>query len=332
MKKLWLPFLVFITVGVSVSAQSAGASGYRVSLGTSLGLLTGKGEEIVYRDKRTKNKLSQLLWEFNALLYAGLDANYTWQKPGADWGVFAGASFKGGFPATAGVMEDRDWMDSNSPGWLTHYSVHDNKTEEALLLDVCFGVSLRIFEKFWLKPAVAYSFMRFSWTANGGSLLYPQSGGGHDYFSPIDVGTYRQAWHIVSGALAFSGEFNRYFDIELSLKLGPSVWFSGEDHHLLRDLVITENLTGGFFIEPGLRVSFKPSETFTLSFSAACRSISGSRGDGKYDFANEPDLVAKNMSGAGYSAWDTGITATYTVGNSGVPQLTIMKRRIFPYR
>jgi outer membrane protease len=285
-----------------------------------LGLLTGTGEEIVYRDKTTTDKASQLLWDFNALLYAGLDARYTWQIADS-WGIFAGASGKFGFPATAGVMEDRDWI-AQYPDWLTHYSVHDNKTEEALLFDANVGVSFSIREIFQIKPSVAYRFMRFSWTAKGGSILYPYDSDGdgtkdgdHIYFtSPIDVGTYEQTWHIVSPMIGFSGQFNQYFDIELSLALSPLLWFFGEDHHILRDLVITEDLTDGFFIEGGLCLSFKPTQRVSLSFQVAYRNISGPRGDGKYDYESEPDLVAKGLSGAGYSAWDVGITAKWNVG------------------
>jgi outer membrane protease len=324
MKKVWLFSLVvvalLVTAGVSVSAQSP-KQGHSFFWGASMGLLTGTGEEIVYRDKSTQDKLSQLLWNFNALLCSGLHARYTWQAE--RWGLFAGASSKIGLPKTAGVMEDRDWVAQDYPDWLTHYSVHDNKTEDALLFDADIGASFTLRNRFQLKIAAAYHFMQFSWTAKGGSLLYPnvdmdgdnKPDGVHLYYpSPIDVVTYEQTWHIVSPVIGFSGAFNQYFSLDLSLALSPLLWFSGKDHHILRDLVITEDLSDGFFFEGGLCLSFKSANNVTFSFSAVYRNISGVRGDGHYDYENDADFVIPDMVGSGYAAWDTGITVKWAIG------------------
>jgi outer membrane protease len=320
---LCLLFPLFFALSPSLSAQSTDEGGHKLSWGFSLGFLSGEGEEIVYWDENTKDKLSQLLWEFNALPYAGLNIDYAWQKPGTEWGVFAEAAFKYGFSAKTGVMEDRDWIVQDYPAFLTHYSVHDNTTNKALLFDGSFGVAFRLFQKYWIKPAVAYHFMNFSWTATGGSILYPPTdtnGDGkpdpngleHVYLSPINVGKYSQTWHIISPAIAFYGEFNRYFSLEISFKLSPLVWFSGKDDHLLRDLVITEELTGGVFTEPALLFSFKPDKTLTLSVAVSRRGIAGTRGDAEYDEDGSAAFTIKNRGGSGYSAWDAGLVAKWT--------------------
>jgi outer membrane protease len=65
--------------------------------------------------------------------------------------------------------------------------------------------------------------MSFSWAASGGSFLYPA--GDHCFEEPTgSTVTYQQSWHIISPALALYGKFNRYFDIELSLKASPFIW------------------------------------------------------------------------------------------------------------
>jgi outer membrane protease len=314
MKKIYLGFWLFFVSGVLVSAQSTGRNGHSLTLGTSIGLLAGEGEEIVYRYDDSDDKLSQLLWPFKPLFYAGVDLHYNWQIPASRWNIFVDGIFKFGFPGETGQMEDRDWADARYADFLTHYSIHDNKTENAMLIDANIGASFTIFEKYMIKTFITYSYMNFSWTASRGSFLYPDSDGGHGYMVvSSDVGTYKQAWNIISPGVSFYGEFNQYFDIELSFKLSPFIWLSAKDEHLVRKLVITDDVYGGFFIEPGLLFSFKPNNFITLSFSFLYRNISGTRGDGEYKQQGQPTLTVENLRGAGYSAFDIGIMTKFNI-------------------
>ncbi|MFP3089931.1 omptin family outer membrane protease [Treponema sp. TIM-1] len=316
MRKIFLCGL-FVVMTLALSAQEIATkwNDHNLFLGASLGLLSGKSDEIVYRNASTKNKLSQLLWDIKPLVYAGIDINYHWQKPENTWSIFANTSFKFGFPGKTGVLEDRDWMASEYPQFLTHYSMHDNKTENAVFIDASAGASFQIFGQFLLKPSISYNVMHFYWEANGGSLLYPDSYGGHGYLRPIDVITYKQTWHIISPGVAFYGEFNRYFNAEIAFKISPLIWCIGEDDHILRDLTITtDNLAIGLFIEPSLLFSFIPNipkDFFTLSLSVLYRNISYVRGDGIYKELGKPARTVKNIMGAGYSAFDVGLTARF---------------------
>jgi outer membrane protease len=161
-KKTYLLLPVFVILGFSVSAQSMGRNSPGLFFETAFGFLNGVSEEIVYRDKKSNAKLSQLLWEMKPLFYAGIGINYHWLKPENSWGIFTGASYKFSFPVKTGVMEDRDWMVDAYPDFLTHYSVHDNKTEETARVDADIGLSFRIAGKYLLKTYVAYNFMHFS--------------------------------------------------------------------------------------------------------------------------------------------------------------------------
>jgi outer membrane protease len=310
MRKMF--FLVLSAImTLALSAQEK-AVNHDLSLGTSIGVLYGQSEEIVFRNNNTKDKLSQLLWDIKPLVYAGVDLDYRWYRPASRWGVFFDVSCKLGFPMQTGVMEDRDWLALDYPQFLTHYSVHDNKTVSAIMADADMGLSFQIFGRFLLKPYLSYGIMYFSWKATGGSFLYPESSGGHVYYTdPIDVITYRQTWHIVSLGLAFYGEFNRYFNAEVAFKGSPLIWCMAVDDHILRNLVITDNLDIGLFIEPRLLFSFVPTDFFTLSLAVQYRNISLVRGDGTYDEEGEPKRITKNMKGVGYSVLDAGIVATF---------------------
>jgi outer membrane protease len=282
-----------------------------LSLGASTGLLYGQAEEIVFKYKNYSNKLSQLLWDEKPLVYAGLDIHYNRKKPAGKWSVFTDALFKFGFPAKTGIMEDRDWQDTRYPNFLTNYSVHDNETEKAVLININAGASFNIFEKILIKPFLSYNYMNFSWAASGGSLLYPGADGGHNYIlSSGNVITYEQVWNIIAAGISFYGAFNRYFDINISVSLSPLIWCTAVDNHILRSLIFTDTLSGGFFIEPGLIFSFTPNDFLSVSLSVAYRNISGTRGDSK---AQSPTttVISKNAGGAGYSVFDAGIIVNY---------------------
>jgi outer membrane protease len=300
----------------SVTVQK---SGLRFSLGVSLGLLYGENNYAIYWDTKNTNRMSELIWDLKPLGFAGVDMDLDWQIPKTRWGIFTGSSFKFGFPAHAGVIEDRDWMgttggtafyNGNHPEWLTHYSASDARVDSALLIDADLGASFRLSPSFLLKAYISYAYMSFSWTATGGSLLYP---GFHGYQDSIDVLALRQSWYIISPALALYGKFNRYFDIELSLKASPFVWSNTEDHHLLyTPLFITIiNAAGGFFIEPKVVFSYTPRDYFSLALSVSYRYMS-----------THGDLIQNNngsfinygkYGGAGYHAFDAALTAQFNV-------------------
>lgn len=323
MKKSPFLFTLMLAMAAVIPAGLfAEAGDITWKIGTGIGVIYGQSEEIVYVDLQSDDYLSQLLWDMKPLVYLGFNMEFDWESRDR-MGYFAEASFKVGLPGITGVMEDRDWVglvggvwNSN---WLTHYSVHDNKTNEAFLLDINAGSFMRFSNSFVFKYFLSYSWMHFLWTASGGSILYPKypnGSEGHGYLlSNDDVISYTQDWHIVSLGASFYAEFNDHFNINLSLKLSPFVSVWAVDDHILRHLVVTDDLEKGLMAEPGLLFSFT-SGFFSLSLSASYRGIIDTRGDAYYDYeppATESDFYDTNGSGAGYSAWDVGLIASFKV-------------------
>lgn len=317
---------IFIFVFSAVVIFNLSAKEHNFSIGVSSGILSGQAQEIVYIDSKSDTKLSELLWNFKSLDYIGLDVKYSWLKPENKRGLFANGSFKYGFSNGTDIMEDRDWVyiENNVAysvyPWLTHYSVHDNNTKSAILIDFNFGMSFLIFNKFLIKPYLSYHYMHFSWTASGGSILYPSwdtNGDGKPdgdhlplFVDYDEIGKYEQIWNIFSPGISFYGEFNRYFDIEIAFEITPLIWCKAIDNHLLRNLVITDSLKGGIFIEPSLLFSYKPKDYFVLSLSLTYKEIKKSRGSSLYKEPSNTYFYI-NGSGAGYTATDIGIIAKY---------------------
>jgi len=320
MKKSFV-FIFFVVMVFNLSAKE-----HNLTVGISSGTLNGQAQEIVYIDSKSDTKLSELLWNFESLGYVGADIKYSWRKPEKILGLFVNGSYKYAYSGDDSVMEDRDWMYIDNAGnayssypWLTHYSTHNNIADPANLIDFNLGMSILIFNKFLLKPYISYHYMHFSWTASGGSILYPvwdippPTATDHHYLNSVKVCTYEQTWNIFSPfGISFYGEFNRYFDIEIALEASPFIWCRTQDNHLLRNLVITEIPSGGVFGDLSLLFSYKPSEHFVLSLSFAYREINRSRGDSLYKEPSSSTLF-KNGGGAGYSAVDVGIILKYKI-------------------
>ena len=299
----------FIAGSIVVMAQNTEKNGHGLSIAASFGLLSGDGEEIVYRDNITKNKLSQLLWKFEPLYYIEAMINYSWKLPSAKLFFFTDTSFKYGVPNNLGLMEDRDWFNANV---LTHYSIHDITTETAILVDANSGVSFLLSEKFSIKPFIFYSFMNLKWSARGGEYWYPPANGGHGYINQdIIAVNYKQIWNIFGIGVSIHYTLNKLFDIGSFLKISPLVWCNTLDNHFLRDLVITDTMFGGFFVEYGFNFSIKITNKLITTVYAGGRYINGTRGYSVYDEEGIQPVLYNNIAGSGYNALNIGITATF---------------------
>jgi len=310
---------IFIFVFSVALIFNLSAKEHDFSFGVDFGSLTGQVQEIVYRNSKTDNKLSELLWNFSPD-YIGLDIRYSWLKPGNVLGIFTNGSFKFGISDGADIMEDKDWLSDNYPNWLTHYSVHDNKVDTLNMMDFNLGMSIVIFQKLLLKPYFSYHYMHFEWSARGGSILYPTVSkdedtgkyyADHYYLKPIKIITYEQTWHAVAPGISIYGEFNRFFDIEIAFEATPFIWCTAIDNHILRDLVITDKLTGGLLFETNILFSYKPTDHFVLSFSVVIRETEKTRGNSKYEEAGKPAFTEKNIGGVGYNAVGVGLITKF---------------------
>jgi len=211
-----------------------------------------------------------------------------------------------------GFMEDRDWI--RQPTWaLSHYSIHDNETELAMLAGVDIGKGFMLYNDFRLRVFLSYNTMYYSFIARGGTFLYPELDGGHFHDSSREkVVTYRQFWQILSPGVSFSGAFNRYFGIELFFKATPVIMASSFDEHLSRSLqIINDPMYYGLYLEPGLVFSLTPpASPVLLSFSLNYRNISGTRGSSRYRYPDSSNTY-RSVGGAGFSAFDIGLSVRF---------------------
>ncbi|GMO54972.1 MAG: omptin family outer membrane protease PgtE [Termitinemataceae bacterium] len=286
--------------------------GHRFSGGISTGVLIGKSLEYVYKFKEHINKLSQIDWNFTPVFYMGADIHYDYLKQGKKVGFFIDGTFKYSIPSEFGSMEDRDWTDNTNHSHLTYFSEHNIKTKNMMFADGNLGLQFLLRQKVIFKTYVSYSYMDFSWSAGAGSLLYPTN---HYYKSDEELLTYQQTWHILSPAISFYGNFNKYFDIELGLKATPFIMAFDNDHHILTRTKYVNEMLGGLFIEPSLELGFKPANHLKLSLSFSYRNVTA-RGDTFIYSDSNPDVAISKtefLGGAGYSMLDIAFGIRFTI-------------------
>jgi outer membrane protease len=302
------------------AAQESPLKSYAISSWTSFGVFLGQAEEIVYPPPGHKAEMfSQLLWDIKPVFYYGLSLDFSRVQPMEKWGLFATLSLKNGIPGRSGEMEDRDWMSKENDA-LTHYSVHDNYTNELFFFDASAGLSFPL-NQFLLKAYVSMSYMRFSFTGQYGYGTYARKEATGDYiFASIDdnptresyadwekVINYTQNWLTFAPGISLGYYFYRFY-AELFFNISPLVSCAGVDEHLTNSQVFKDYMRGGIFLEPGFHFSFIAGRRLEFSQDFSWRYMGGARGATWYGMRiGTATLIQQGEAGAGLSLFNIGL-------------------------
>jgi outer membrane protease len=328
-------FAFFVSIfGVFSSAPLYAAepvenSSYAFSIGSSMGFLYGQGEELVYADEKHDTYASQLLWDAEPLLYAGLSLYGARREPLGKWGFFGILDLKFGFPGQkTGRMEDRDWDASRT---LTDFSSHDNYTDGGFLLDFSAGVSVPIQNILYIQAYVGLSYMAFKWSARDG---YTQDNydeeTGTSYASAEDAPKksvygpgidYSQQWLTPFLGVSLNYPFLKYYTLSLSAELMPlfcSVF--ARDDHFKRDIQFEDYSIKGTGFRPRGEISFSPIPRLSLSLFVEGIFMLEASGSSTYRYSGIEDTVtsegypvtgivdeSRYGAGAAFTALDMGL-------------------------
>ncbi|MDR2901154.1 MAG: omptin family outer membrane protease [Treponema sp.] len=292
---------------------------YQLSTGVSAGMLYGSSFELVYRTR--DDVVSELRWDMKPLFYLSSFLEYARTDPFSRSGFYARVGLKGGFSGKTGFMEDRDWMAAENA--LSHFSKHDNITNEALLLDASFGYSFPFFSSFIITPLLNFHYMRYDWTGLNGYAQYgdeivrdvlyeawdesiPKS-----YLSGAVIG-YSQNWLIPSFGLSLQCVFFERVLLDGSFLFSPWIWVFSVDDHYARDLRYYDSSSGGYLLEPRFALSFVFNKKMKLILNGSYRYTNDSKGDSR-SYDSESDIfLGTSLAGAEYQVWDAGITFSYS--------------------
>ncbi|MDR2104050.1 MAG: omptin family outer membrane protease [Treponema sp.] len=298
--------MVFFVVNFPVTAETSGGgnplSPYHFSSALSAGLVYGQAAEMVYKYPNNEVPMSQLLWDIRPVFYAASSLEFSRTKPQGRIGFFSQIVLKAGFPSKSGIMEDRDWIDSNE---LTHFSSHNNYTQEALFLDLSAGLSFSLPLRFLVKIYGTFFYMSYSWVARDGYFKYDAEEAG---FGAVLI--YSQKWLILTPGISLYSPFFSFLGLALSLQLSPAVFCIAEDDHLLRQIQFMDYIAGGLYFEPRGELIFFPGKKISFSLHVSYRFLKGrgktySRSVDNVEFVKTGNYDA---SGAGYAALDAGLS------------------------
>ncbi|MDR3192604.1 MAG: omptin family outer membrane protease [Treponema sp.] len=250
----------------------AGDFPYYFSVSPAIGFLYGQGEEILYEDEGSGAYQSELLWDIKPLVYSGLVLDVS---PKKNPGFFYSISLKFGFPITAGIMEDRDWLAWN--GMLSHYSRHNSKIEEAWFHSFLGGITLPLGSRVLLKPFLGAAYTHIKWNAFDGYTKYAKKDDlpleDSDPEVPIsgEVVSYTQEWLVLHFGLSLSCAFHPRFSAGLSLRSSPLLYFTGVDEHHKRSIRYNDYILGGLYLEPGGEFVFNFNKWFSAGLYVSWR-------------------------------------------------------------
>jgi outer membrane protease len=296
-------------------------SQYSFSFSPLFGIKYGNAKEIVYRNSKSDDYLSMLVWEMKHIFYLGGAFDFQPREPIDQKGYFVNASVQAAFPAKTGYMSDWDWAAPNNA--FSNFSEHDNFTQEAWFINIAAGISLPVWDKIWLRFFATLNYMKLKWDAQDGYLWYGSySYGSYEPWSPSSekqsisgtVISYEQNWFIISPGISAHIPFLEYFEAGFYFQITPLIYCYDFDQHYRRDppLTFAVSMWGGLMVEPEFKFVFSPYDWLDLSFYVSYCFIGGEvRGTTVVtDTETKTSTKRKNTGGAAYAVLDTGLSIT----------------------
>jgi outer membrane protease len=313
-------FVVLAPLLAALAAAPLSAEGLSVTTGG--GVLVGVSQELVYDwSLASPYIVSELDWQL-APVYLW-SAELAWSSAR---GLAMSVKLQAGLPLRSGIIEDSDWLNFDDAHTKTHYSRHDNYTEQAFLADARMGWRFAL-GTVSLEPFLAFGLMHFKFTARDGYLQYPPESYPGPY-TPWSSSTaqipvygtgiaYQQDWFIPAAGLDGSLSLGGRASLSARLVFSPAVFCYDLDNHLMTGRDYTEAMAGGIMLEPGAGFTWAFTDRLRLSADVSYRWISRTVGDvlilatGVGSGAGSTASVS-NAGGAAYGALGASLLLTVT--------------------
>lgn len=252
----------------------------------SCGTGTGSVRELVYFND---DILSELVWPLDSLstFTAG-----TILPVGQNFSV--GISFETGTLLTRQYMTDSDYLNLPDDSRMTHFSRHtadlDYYYEISISLARLFSTPLqgiRTSRRISLSPQLEFRWTSIAWTGKDGYTQYGEGGGVYFPWNPDlektplegPVITWKLSRIMLLAALCAEVPIGTRFTVTGKLSATPLVYCKATDNHLRTGIFYRDTVSGGFHIEPAIRVACAITKKHTVYLSGSWTWMSGARGD-----------------------------------------------------
>lgn len=252
----------------------------------SCGTGTGSVRELVYSDN---DILSELVWPLDSL--ATVTAG-TVLPAGKNLSI--GISFETGMLLTRQYMTDSDYLNLPEDSRKTHFSRHsanlDYYHEFSVSLSRLFSTPLRGIRtgrRIGITPHLELRWTSMAWTGKDGYTQYGEIAGVYFPWNPFlpknqlegPVITWKLSRIMLLAAVSADIPLGNRFTVTGKIAATPLVYCNATDNHLRTGIFYKDTASGGFYIEPALRVACTVTDKHTVFLSGSWIWMSGSRGD-----------------------------------------------------
>jgi len=286
MKKIFLGMIVLTTIAQAEMTQVVENKKIKISLGTQFKNMETK--ELVYKDKNSDVRLSELDWRMDNATMIGGEVELT---PTDRFSIKLGAYTS--FGTNDEYMDDYDWLDYSTGTGDDDYDMHTrSRTELDYATDINLDLSYKFYDgknnDFFVLTGINY--MHNKWSAYGAHGVYTDQNTGNKhpvYLNDSIMGLSYEQTQLI-GYLGLGYEFTyKKIGLGTQLKKGMGTTKS-TDEHIMRSLTFEDKISANYS-EASIYIEYK----FTPNFSGKLEDIyvfSESNGHGD-------EIVTDNKTG-----------------------------------
>ena len=305
MKKSFSALLCgFIIAGGLFASEN---SFFSFNITPQIGLMNGTVREYVIDPEctNTGNKESQLDWDIKNIPVISADADFWFFKY-----FYANLNFRSGFPKASGVMQDYDWLNSITTGWLkddptelTNYSISDNQLDSYYSFGLKLGGSINLPLRIKILPFISFEYDYLSMSSYGGYALYKQDNWNVKYFvdsdgNAIKVISYQQEYNAFILGLKVQSEAIPRTYISAEYMISPYTSdITALDIHAIRFIGFLDKMPKSMMMKASAEIMYKINQLHRVGLSAFIHYI---------PFTSGPDCMAKvNANGKAYTSYQS---------------------------
>ena len=263
-KKTSAFFFIFLLVCSFIFAE---ASFFSFSIKPQFGLMNGIVREYVIDPEcaNTGNKESQLDWDIKNIPVISADADLVFFNH-----LYASFNFRSAFSKESGVMQDYDWLNSITTGWLkddptelTNYSISDNYLDSYYSLSFRLGGSFNLPLKISLIPFIAFEYNYLAMSSYGGYALYKQYDWDPKYFldddgNTIKVISYKQDYNAIMFGLKLVSQSLSHMYLSAEYTISPyTMDLVSLDIHDIRHIAFLDKMYGSLMMQSSASLMYK---------------------------------------------------------------------------
>ncbi len=177
--------------------------------------------------------------------------------------VHTGINFSIGLPGESGEMEDYDWLNSITAGWindspteLTNYSYHTNTLEKYLTFSAGLGGNILLPAKIKLTPFIGYTYDYIGFIGENGCATYKANNWKEISFSGKVISYKQETNSVITGIKVTVTSIPRTY-LYSDFSFSPALTFTNAmDYHHLTETAYWDKFTFLWQLQSNIRAQY----------------------------------------------------------------------------